>query len=146
MKKYIISAIAGLAVLLIVSYGIVLYPLSAEQSIRLLFTGEHIGMYEINTAKNAAKRAPAYLDVQIGGKDYQTPLPNGSTSYDNGYLVCYDEFKEYLDRLPSLGYELQEQFGSSSTYKNTKLSLKMELSSSNFTGAFQIFNIKLTTI
>ena len=135
-----IIILTGLIISAFATWRIILSPLSPKQFLRLVISGEDVGRNEMSIAKNAAKREPTSTVIIVNGVEHEFILPNGATPYGELYMICSDEFQQYLNRLPSLGYSFVEQMGSSYFYKNEILGINLCFGVSQFSHAFRTFN------
>jgi len=118
-----------------------LSPLTPGQLFGVLRSNEI--SYVINTARDAARRSPTTIMATVDGTDHELPLPNGTTAFFEKHLICSDELAPYLERLPSYGYELEEQAGSMYIYRNEALGITMHIMSQQWYGSMSLFYFEI---
>ena len=143
MKKRKLGLLIGTIALL----GVIIATLALwSKHLSPLTPGQYLSVMRSNevrsvviTARSAAKRLPITTLITVDGADHEFPLPHGTTDFGEKYLICSDEFAPYLERLPSYGYELEEQLGSMYHYRNAELGVLVLVMSQQWHGNMSLF-------
>jgi len=143
MKKRKLGLLIGTIALL----GVIIATLALwSKHLSPLTPGQYVSVMRSNevrsviiAARGATKRSPTTTLATVGGTDHAFPLPHGTTAFGEKYLICSDEFAPYLERLPSYGYELEEQMGSMYHYRNAELGTLVHIMSQQWHGNMSLF-------
>ena len=124
-----ISCFVGLMVVAIFAVGFLL---------PLIRPSEEFGPAEKAAAEIARKREPASTVITIKGFEHELPLPDGAAPYGEGFMICSDELRPYLENLPAMGYAFVEQMGSNYIYKINALNVWLEISTRQYTHSYYL--------
>ena len=153
MKKVIKIFAFSLAALIAVTSIVWLAayrPLTPLQVFWLAASAEDVVREDFAAAKNAARREPASMAFSIDDVDYELPLPDGATPFDDEtldnrtYILCQDALEPYFESLPSLGYAFLDQMGSMCFYRNEELSINLQILRRQYSHSFYIVTFHIS--